>query len=46
MLVNIAGILKAEGEFKQNRPADIINAGLGLHINLPFWMLGKEIILV
>lgn len=36
MRVNTAGILKAEGEFKQNVPADIVNAGLGLDINLPF----------
>lgn len=45
MLVNTAGILKAEGEFKQCVPADTGNAGLGLHINLPFWS-GKEIFLV
>lgn len=45
MLIDTDGVLKAE-EFKQNIPADTANAGLGLHIHLPFWMCGKEIFLV
>lgn len=36
MLIDTVGVLKAEGEFKQNILTDTINAGLGLHINLPF----------
>lgn len=36
MLVSTAGILEAEGEFKQNAPADTVKAALGLHINSPF----------